>query len=144
MAKQNLSQIVDLVERFKTVPYSPRNSEKSAFSVHPKFPPPSHPIFIIFQWLIRLYPTLSRLKSIVKVVEKRLHPNFQPKRTQKAIFLVTSKIVIREQETLCLPGTEALCLPGTETLWNNHTLWNRPVGSRMHDFFDLGGCICSP
>ena len=55
---------------------------------------------------------LLRLKPIVKAVEKRLHSNFQPKRTQtdpKNIFLVTSKIVIREQEILCLPGTETLC-----------------------------------
>jgi len=51
------------------------------------------------------------LKSIVKVVDQRLQPNFQPKRTTKNKFLVTSTIMVREQETLCLPGTE--------TLWNN-------------------------
>ena len=37
MAKQKQSQIVDLVETFQTVIYTPRNSEKNAFLVRSKF-----------------------------------------------------------------------------------------------------------
>ena len=47
IARQNLSQIVDLVESFETVPYTPRNSLKKCIFGPIKVSAPFHTIFII-------------------------------------------------------------------------------------------------
>ena len=121
MPKQNPSQIVDLVESSKTVPTTPRNSEKKCIFGPLKVSTPFSPNFHHFPMINQVITPLSRLKSIVKVVEKRLHPNFRPKRIQKTIFLVTSKIVIRAQETcVCPEQRPCVCLE------------QRPCGTTTH------------